>query len=139
MRHVFLDTNVIVDLLADRKPFSAHAIALFRLSETGKVRLYGSTHSFATVHYLMKKLVEEKRLRGLMTDLLDFVTLVPVTEDAVRQALRSSFPDFEDALQIKTAGQMTAIDLIVTRNLKHFKESSIQVLAPEMAVQQIVG
>ncbi len=139
MRHVFLDTNVIVDLLADRKPFSAQAISLFKLSESGHVRLYCSTHSFATVYYLMKKLVDEKRLRSLMADLLDFMTLVPVTEDAVRQALRSSFPDFEDALQIKTAGQVTAINLIVTRNLKHFKGSSIPVLAPDMAVQQLLG
>jgi predicted nucleic acid-binding protein len=55
MKKVFVDTNVLVDLIADRKPFSKFAIALFSKAESGNVSLYTSSHSIATTHYLLKK------------------------------------------------------------------------------------
>ena len=55
MKHVFLDTNILVDLLANRRPFSKFAIAIFDLAEKKQVRLFTSSHSYATAHYLLKK------------------------------------------------------------------------------------
>lgn len=49
---VFLDTNILVDLIADRKAFSKHAIEIFKYAEDFKVQLFTSSHSIATTHYL---------------------------------------------------------------------------------------
>ena len=62
MTKVFLDTNIIVDLISDRKPFSKYAIEIFQKAEEGKLKLYTSSHSLATTHYLLKKYIEEKDL-----------------------------------------------------------------------------
>lgn len=60
MKRVFVDTNIIVDLIADRKPFSKFALQIFSLAEENKVELFTSSHSVATAHYLLKNTLENK-------------------------------------------------------------------------------
>jgi predicted nucleic acid-binding protein len=55
MKRVFLDTNIIVDLIADRRPFSKYAIQIFQKAESKELELFTSSHSIATTHYLLKK------------------------------------------------------------------------------------
>jgi predicted nucleic acid-binding protein len=131
MIKVFLDTNILVDLIADRKPFSKHAIEIFRSSEKNKTQLFTSSHSIATTHYLMKKYVEEKELRNILFNLLEFLNVIPVDLDILRKGLRSNHKDFEDAVQILCASSVAGINYIVTRNIKDFKTSEISVLTPD--------
>jgi predicted nucleic acid-binding protein len=131
MKKVFVDTNILVDLIADRKPFSKFAIALFNKAENKKIRLFTSSHSIATTHYLLKKYVDEKELRNILYDLLDFVTIVGIDEDVIRKSLRSKHKDFEDAVQIICAGSIEKLDCIVTRNIKDFRDCELPVLAPD--------
>jgi len=131
MIKVFLDTNILVDLIADRKPFSKHAIEIFKSAEEHKTQLYTSSHSISTTHYLLKKFVEEKELRDILFNLFDFFEVVPVNLDILKKGLRSSHKDFEDAVQILCASSITGINCIVTRNKKDFKTSEIAVLTPD--------
>ncbi len=131
MRKVFIDTNIIVDLIADRKPFSQFAIQIFKLAEHGKIKLFTSSHSFATTHYLLKKYIDEKVLRNVLFDLLDFVRIIPIDEGILKKGLRSKIKDYEDAIQMMCAGSIEQIDCIVTRNPKDFKASEISVLTPD--------
>lgn len=137
MKKVFLDTNILVDLIADRKPFSKHAIEIFQHAEEHKIALYTSSHSIATTHYLLKKYVEEKELRTILIQLLDFLTVIPIDLDVLRKALRSNHKDFEDAIQIICATALPHIDYIVTRNTKDFKSSEIPVLSPDELCLQL--
>jgi predicted nucleic acid-binding protein len=131
MKKVFVDTNIIIDLIADRKPFSKYAIEIFNQAEEKKIVLFTSSHSIATTHYLLKKYMEEKSLRDLLYNLLDFLTPIPVDLDVLKKGLRSKHKDFEDAIQIGCASSIEEIDCIVTRNIKDFKESEILVLTPD--------
>ena len=131
MTRVFLDTNILVDLIADRKPFSKHAIEIFKSAEESKTQLFTSSHSIATAHYLLKKYVEEKDLRDILSNLLEFLDVIPVDLDVLKKGLRSNHKDFEDAIQIICASSITGIDFIVTRNTKDFKTSNIAVLTPD--------
>jgi len=131
MKKVFLDTNIIVDLIADRKPFSKYSIEIFKKSEEKKIELFTSSHSIATTHYLLKKYVEEKILREVLYNLLDYVTVISVDTDILKKGLRSKHRDFEDSIQILCASTIEKIDCIVTRNTKDFRESEILVLAPD--------
>ena len=66
MRNVFVDTNILIDLLADRPPFSKFAVAIFDLAENHKVKLFTSSHSYARTHYLLKKYMGKKELRVVL-------------------------------------------------------------------------
>lgn len=131
MKKIFVDTNILVDLIADRKPFSKFAINLFNKAESKKVKLYTSSHSIATTHYLLKKYMSEADLRNVLTNLFDFVTIIPVDVEVLKKGLRSKHKDFEDAIQIICANSIDKIDCIVTRNIKDFRNSEIPVFSPD--------
>lgn len=131
MKAVFVDTNILIDLLADRPPYSKFAIELFDLAERGKVKLYTSSHSYTTTHYLLKKYIGESALREILLSLLDFIELIPVDIAIIKKSLLSKHKDFEDAIQIFAANTIDNIDFIVTRNLKDFKNAGISVLPPD--------
>ncbi len=137
MKKVFVDTNILVDLIADRRPFSKFAIAIFSKAEEKKIKLYASSHSIATTHYLMKKFIDEKELREVLYNLLDFLHVVPIDIDIIKKGLKSKHKDFEDALQIIAAYSVDKIDCIVTRNIKDFRDSEIPVLTPDKLVERI--
>ncbi len=131
MKKIFVDTNIIVDLIADRKPFSKFAIDLFSKAENKKIKLFTSSHSIVTTHYLLKKYIEEKDLRNILYDLTDYITIIPIEGETIKKGLRSKHKDFEDALQIICANSIEKIDCIVTRNIKDFKDCEITVLTPD--------
>jgi predicted nucleic acid-binding protein len=131
MKRIFVDTNILVDLIADRKPFSKFAIALFSKAEDKKVKLFTSSHSIATTHYLLKKYMDEKNLREVLYNLLDYITIIPIETETLKKGLRSRHKDFEDALQIICAYSIEKTDCIVTRNIRDFRDCEIPVLTPD--------
>lgn len=137
MKKIFVDTNILVDLIADRKPFSKFAIELFSKAENKKVKLYVSSHSLATTHYLLKKYISEKELRKIIYSLLEYIHVVAIDLDTIKKGLKSKHKDFEDALQIIAAYSVESIDCIVTRNVKDFKDSEIPVFTPYELIEKL--
>jgi len=131
MKNVFVDTNILIDLLANRAPYSKFAIELFDHAEKRKVKLYTSSHSYATTHYLLKKHLGEPALREVLLSLLDFIELIPIDVAIIKKSLLSKHKDFEDAIQIFAANTIANADFIVTRNLKDFKDAGVIVLPPD--------
>jgi predicted nucleic acid-binding protein len=137
MKKVFVDTNILIDLLADRSPFSKFAIEIFDLAERNEVKLFTSSHSFATTHYLLKKYIGEKDLRVLLHSLLDYIDLVSIDLPIIKKSLLSNHKDFEDAIQIFAANSIKDLDFIVTRNLKDFKDAGVNVLPPDELILRL--
>jgi predicted nucleic acid-binding protein len=137
VKKLFVDTNILIDLLVDRPPFSKFAIAIFERAERKKVKLYTSSHSYATTHYLLKKYIDEKVLRTLLLTLLDFIEVIPVDLSIIKKSLLSKHKDFEDAIQIFAANSVDRLDFIVTRNLKDFKEAGVEVLPPDEVLKYL--
>ena len=137
MKKVFLDTNILVDLIADRKPYSKFAIGIFNKAEEKKLKIYTSSHSIATTHYLLKKYLDEKELRTVLFNLLDYISVISVDIDVLKKGLRSKHKDFEDALQMVAASGIPGINCIVTRNLKDFKHSEVEVMSPDEFVKKL--
>jgi predicted nucleic acid-binding protein len=137
MKKLFLDTNILVDLIADRKPYSKYVIQIFLKAELKEIQLFTSSHSIATTHYLLKKYISEKELRDVLYNLLDYVTVVPVDIDILKKGLRSNHKDFEDSIQILCASSILKIDCIVTRNTKDFKTSEIPAFNPDEIILSI--
>jgi predicted nucleic acid-binding protein len=113
MKKIFVDTNILVDLIADRKPFSKFAIQIFSKAEERKIRLYTSSHSIATTHYLLKKYIDEKELRDVLNSILDYLNVVAIDIDIIKKGLKSKYKDFEDALQIISAYSLCALQVLI--------------------------
>ncbi len=130
MIKLFVDSDTILDLLAEREPHYIHAARLFTLINQNKIVAYTSPLIFANLHYLLKKQttnsVALKSLRKLKT----FINILPMDERVIGQSLNSEFNDFEDAIQYYTAVN-NGITLIITRNNIDFRRSKIDVLTAE--------
>ena len=137
MKKIFVDTNIFIDLIADRRPFSKFAIEIFSKAQDKKLKLYTSSHSIATTHYLLKKYIEEKELRNVLYNLLDYIQVIPVDLDVIKKGLKSKHKDFEDAIQMLCAYSIEKMDCIVTRNIKDFRDCEIPVLSPDELVKKI--
>ena len=131
MTNLFLDTDVILDFLGNRRPFSKLAARIFIDAHGGKFRIHTSANTVTIVYYILCKSVEDRKARALITDLLEFINIIPVTEKILKHALKSSFRDFEDAVQHECALTEDYIKYIVTRNLKDYKKSKIKAVGPE--------
>lgn len=129
MRKVFLDTNVVIDLLDKRKGFYQSAARIFTLAFRHDLLLYISPLTYATAAYLLRKHPKEE-LRQLLANLrvLSHVTLVD--DQTVDAALAAGFDDFEDALQYCSALN-EHVDVLVTRNVKDFSLARLPVLTPD--------
>lgn len=134
MRHLLLDTNIVIDFLTDRRPFSLMAARLFDYSEKGKVKLYISALSYNNTYYILKKLTSHKETIKILKDLEKMAETIDTTKVAIKNALDSEFKDFEDAIQYYTAKVSKKPDAIVTRNIADFKLSKLPVLSPEEAI-----
>lgn len=129
--NIFVDTNIFIDLIADRKPYSKFAIEIFSKAESGSIQLFASSHTIATTHYLLKKYIDETSLRNILYTILDYVTIISVDANIIKKSLKSKHKDFEDAIQILAANSVSKIDCIVTRDIKDFKNSEIEVVGPD--------
>ena len=130
MIKLFVDSDIILDLLAEREPHYIHAARLFTLINQNKIIAYTSHLIFANLHYLLNKqttnIAALKSLRKLKT----FINILPIDERVIDQSLNSTFNDFEDAIQYYTAVN-NGITLIITRNKIDYKRSKIDILTAE--------
>lgn len=131
MRNLFLDTDILLDFLGDRKPFSKFAGQIFLGVHAGDFKVYTSGNSITTAYYILCKYMEEKQVRMALADLLEYVEVIPLSHSMLRSALMSGFADFEDAVQHQSAASIRNIGCIVTRNLRDYRKSSIRVVSPE--------
>ena len=128
MKIVYLDTNIILDLLAHRMPFYTAAAKLFSLADRKRLKLSVSALSFADVHYILSRQSPEKEVRKILRNFRILVRVLPLDDKITDLALNSDFRDFEDAIQYYTAIENDQ-DLIITRNQSDFKDSRIPVMS----------
>lgn len=137
MKNLFLDTNVIIDVLADRKPFSKTASKIFEHAERGNIRLLVSALSYSNIYYIIKKTCSHKQMLSLLRDLEALTETLDVTKAVISKSLSSNFKDFEDAIQFNTAAASKKVTAIITRNPKDFRNNAIAILTPEEALSMI--
>jgi predicted nucleic acid-binding protein len=116
---VFVDTNILLDVLAKRHPFFADSAAIWTLAETGKIEGLVSAVSFTNIFYVVRKLADAKTALRMLVLLRDSFHAVACDHQIVSQAIDSGIKDFEDAVQYHSALHAGA-DCIVSRNPDHF-------------------
>ncbi len=136
MAKVFVDTDIILDLLAMREPHYQFSARLFSMADEGELKLYVSSLSFSNLNYILSKQFSAAQARKKLLTFKTLVTVLSVSEKSVDLALNSDFNDFEDALQYFTALEFK-ISTLLTRNLKDFKKADISVLTAEQYLKSI--
>lgn len=131
--NVYVDTNVLIDFVADRKGFAESADTLFALGVTGKVKLMTSALSYVTAMYVSEKYEYENVGESLLA-VSGFIEVLDLKASTVIEMLSSGWKDYEDATQNNSA-VLVGADCIVTRNKKDFTNSSLQVYTPTELVE----
>jgi len=130
MRTLFIDTNVLYDVLGRREPFYGPSNAVWSLCEKGKVKGLISVISFNNIYYVTRRFTNRLNAKSKISMIRDVFNMVALDEQVINQAIDSDFADFEDAIQYFSAVRCDA-DSIITRNKKDFKRSDVPVLSPE--------
>lgn len=131
MKTLFIDTNIVIDLLAKRPLFYIEAAQLFSLADRGEVKLLVSALTFANTNYILSKLQNSIDARVILSKFKVLVSVTPLNDKIIELALNDvDFPGFEDGLQYYSALE-NEVDTIITRNLKDFKASKVPVMTAQ--------
>ena len=126
---VLVDTNVVLDVLLDRRPFAEAAARIFALVEESTIEGFLCATTVTTVDYLLGQALAPEKARDALQRLLNLFEIAPVNRPVLEQALRSGISDFEDAV-LEQAGRLVAADAITTRNVRDFEKSTVTVYDP---------
>ena len=137
MTRLFLDTNIVVDVLERREPFCHDAVRLFTMAYNKQVQLIVSPMTYSTASFLLRKHGSEG-VRNLLSNFRQLSRVATTNERTVDDSLASQFNDFEDAMQYYTAVKAKA-DVIITRNGKDFAASKLPVMTAAEYLATITG
>lgn len=115
---VFLDTNIILDLLLERDGYEDSAI-IFQMQDEGKLKICLSLLTMVNVAYIYKKTVGNKMTVANLKYLSALVEVLPMDGEQLQKAIMMEGKDFEDILQCVCAAE-GGCDYLITRNAKHF-------------------
>jgi len=132
MHKVLIDTDVILDFLFDRKPFSDDASKILSLCESKQIQGFITSIMLSNIYYLLRKTAKHEKVIESLKMLMKILDIVTTDKTCVLDALNSEFKDFEDALQNFSAENDKEIKIIITRNIKDYKSSNLSIMEPEI-------
>ncbi len=127
---LFLDTNVVIDLLGERRPFYDSVAKIATLADKGKIQLIVSSLTYSTVYYVLSKFEDKEVVKEKIRKFKVIVNTSDLTDIIIDKGLSSKFRDFEDSLQYYCA-LGSGCNILITSNVKDFKESELPVLTPD--------
>lgn len=137
MSRIFLDTNVMLDLLGERVPFFDSIAKVVTLADQKKLAIIVSPLSFITIDYVLNKYESSESVLNKLRKFKIICEVCELNEEIIGKALNSNFKDFEDAVQYFTALQSNC-SIIITRNGKDFKNSTIPIMTAEEYLSSII-
>lgn len=133
---LMLDTNIVLDHIANRKPFAELSRRVCLLGITGEATTYISAHMIIDVFYLLRKIHGSLEAQRIIEEDLDFLQVVGVSSADIAKALSMKWNDFEDCL-VACCAQKIGADFIITRNSKDFARSPVTALTPEELFEEL--
>lgn len=136
MKKLFIDSDVLLDLLLDREPFSEDTATLIEKSIKSGVKLYSSLLGIANMHYIIGRLENKRKADLKILKILKIVSIENLGQSVIDKASKSKFKDFEDSIQNFCAVE-AGHEIIITRNTKDYKESELSILTPREYLAKI--
>ena len=135
-RKIFLDTDVIIDLLTERAPHFIGAAKLFLYIQNREILAFTSPVVFANLSYLLSKRFDKHRSVDLLRKLNTLVKILAVDQKIIEMALASDFTDSEDSIQYYTAVE-NHLEILITRNVQDYHLAKIQIFRPMEFLAQL--
>lgn len=132
---VLVDTNVILDVLCNRKEFVEDSLRVFQCCEAQRITGYISALSIPNIVYIMRKELDQEKIREILHTLTMVFSVVELREGDLLKAAKLPFDDYEDAIQSVCAARVRA-DYIVTRNERDFVNSPVLAVRPAGLLHQ---
>lgn len=133
---VLVDTNIILDVLCNRKEFVENSAKVFKLCEVKKITGYVSALSIPNIVYIMRKELNAEKVKEIIEKLSLIFEIIDLKADDLKRATTLAFTDYEDAVQSAQADRIKA-NYIVTRNVKDYDESKIKAIKPSELIERV--
>ena len=133
---LLIDTNIVLDVLCNRKSFVENSSKILKLCETKKIDGYLSAISVPNIAYILRKELSIEKLKSIILKLNIIFSIIELKPNDLILATDLDFKDYEDALQSVCAKRIKA-DFIITRNTKDFKNSSVKAITPEHLLDRL--
>jgi len=130
MKEIFIDADIILDLLAKRDPYYNYSAKLFSLIDSKKTIGFTSPIIIANMNYILTRILGKSKAIKNIQKIVTILKILPVDEKIIKLALSSDFSDFEDAIQYYTTIGNN-INFLITRNIKDYKPAKIPILTAE--------
>ena len=130
MKKIFLDSDVILDLLTEREPFHYSPTIIFEKAERNEVTLFASSVCFTNLFYVLRKSYTSNQVYNMLNKLIVYVNILNVDAGIIQLGLASGFRDFEDAVQYYTAKE-NQMEVILTRNTNDYKLRDIPIMTAD--------
>jgi predicted nucleic acid-binding protein len=131
---VLLDTNVILDFILKRAPFDIEAKEIFARAARKEIEIFVSPITPINAFYTMRKEKGKDVAFLAIQGLLNIVEVAKTDKTVLQNAFALNFNDYEDAVQYACA-LAENLDAIVTRNVKDFTNTSLQIYSPSEFLQ----
>ena len=128
-KRIFVDTNILLDVLLEREGFYNDALKIWAMAESGDVEAYIAAISVNNVHYVIRRLKSETTAMIAVRIILRIFKVVPVDAEILSRASDFHDKDYEDDIQQQCALKANCVQ-IFTRNPTHYDSSLIAVLPP---------
>ena len=126
---LLVDTNVVLDVILNRKPWAVDAVRVLDAIDRGKARGYIAGHAVTTLRYVVARESNRTTANTAVADILEILTVVAIGAAEIHRALAMGLGDFEDAVQ--AAAYLTAgADFLITRNAKDFRGAPVTTRTP---------
>lgn len=133
---LMLDNNIVLDHIDRREPFYELSRKVCLLGVVGEAATYISVNMLTDIYYLLRKDYGSQGAQDMIENNLSFLQLIGITPEDARKALSARWGDFEDCLVARCAEKIKA-DYIVTRNVKAFRDSTVEAVTPEELFQRL--
>lgn len=128
---LFVDSDVILDLVLQRDDHFEFAQNLFGQYQQGKCALYTSSIVLANMHFSIRKLHDIKFANSSILFVNKHFKIIDANNEDIENSIQSKFSDFEDGVQYFSALRSKKIDVLVTRNVKDYKHALLPVFTPK--------
>ena len=132
---VLIDTNIVLDIALNRKPFVEHSSLLWRLAEQKVITACLSNTSITDIFYICRKHAGKETARSFIADILDTFSLADIDKQGFRDALHSEITDYEDAVQYVICTR-NGCDALITRNKADYG-NKVNVLDPAELIEHL--
>ena len=131
-----IDTNIVLDILYNRKPFVIDSLNVFRLCETKKIEGYISTLFIANIIYILRKELNNNKIKEILEKLSHILKIVDLIENDLKKACTFEYKDYEDAVQTVQADRVKS-QYIISRNQTDFINKHLKVISPREFIESI--